>query len=215
MSDPVLKASDASLDVRAAGTHQVSGAQPLPLPPLRWCAKSIGQLRAWPPPVPPRAGGTSVCTALLLPGTPRRRTQSTGQLSLATSAINLVGCIVRIFTSVTERAGTAMVRSYCISESPLRGPIRTHPCGCGGAWGIVGEHGAWLWWGCVAPRASASSIAWAGAGVQLLHQWVWLVAGGLHCVGRSGGGLRDSLLHGAELSFTTPSVPRSYLPSAV
>lgn len=43
------------------------------------------------------------------------KNQSTGQLSLATSAINLCGGLARIFTSITEGAGAAMVRTYVIS----------------------------------------------------------------------------------------------------
>ena len=35
---------------------------------------------------------------------------STGHLSLATSSINTIGCIVRIFTTLSENAGAAMLR---------------------------------------------------------------------------------------------------------
>ncbi|KAF5835918.1 hypothetical protein DUNSADRAFT_6675, partial [Dunaliella salina] len=43
------------------------------------------------------------------------RTKNTGQLSLVTCCINTLGCVVRIFTSITEGAGLAMVRGYSIS----------------------------------------------------------------------------------------------------
>ena len=38
------------------------------------------------------------------------RSWSTGQLSLITCSINVVGCIVRVFTTLSEGAGTAMLR---------------------------------------------------------------------------------------------------------
>lgn len=42
------------------------------------------------------------------------REKSTGQLSLITNAINLLGCVIRIFTSLSEGAGGAMVRAFLI-----------------------------------------------------------------------------------------------------
>lgn len=41
-------------------------------------------------------------------------TKATGQLSLITCAINTVGCTIRIFTSLTEGAGPAMIRTYAL-----------------------------------------------------------------------------------------------------
>jgi mannose-P-dolichol utilization defect protein 1 len=41
--------------------------------------------------------------------------KSTGQLSVITYAANTLGCIARIFTTIQEGGGTAMLRSYCIS----------------------------------------------------------------------------------------------------
>jgi len=43
------------------------------------------------------------------------RAKATGQLSLVTCGINVVGCVVRIYTSLAENAGAAMVRQYAIS----------------------------------------------------------------------------------------------------
>lgn len=43
------------------------------------------------------------------------RAQATGQLSLTTSAINTLGAVIRIFTSLTDKAGAAMVRTYVLS----------------------------------------------------------------------------------------------------
>lgn len=40
---------------------------------------------------------------------------STGQLSSVTCLINLMGCIVRIFTTIQEEAGAAMLRQYLIA----------------------------------------------------------------------------------------------------
>lgn len=42
------------------------------------------------------------------------RTRATGQLSLATNAINLLGCLVRIFTTIQEKAGLAMLCGFTI-----------------------------------------------------------------------------------------------------
>jgi hypothetical protein len=41
--------------------------------------------------------------------------KSTGQLSLATYGANLAGAAARIFTSITEGGGPALVRSYALS----------------------------------------------------------------------------------------------------
>jgi hypothetical protein len=36
------------------------------------------------------------------------------QLSLATNAINLLGCLVRIFTTIQEKAGAAMLYGFLL-----------------------------------------------------------------------------------------------------
>lgn len=41
---------------------------------------------------------------------------STGQLSTTTAFANFAGCIARIFTSVQEGGGIAMVRGYILGE---------------------------------------------------------------------------------------------------
>lgn len=43
---------------------------------------------------------------------------STGQLSIITAFANLAGCLARIFTSLQEEAGMAMVRGYLLGEQP-------------------------------------------------------------------------------------------------
>lgn len=40
--------------------------------------------------------------------------KSTGQLSLVTFGVNAAGCVARIFTSLQEGGGAAMVRAYCL-----------------------------------------------------------------------------------------------------
>lgn len=42
------------------------------------------------------------------------RTKSTGQLSSITCGMNLAGCVARIFTSLQEGAGNAMVRAFLL-----------------------------------------------------------------------------------------------------
>ncbi len=42
--------------------------------------------------------------------------KSTGTLSGITAAINVVGCLVRVFTTLQAKAGAAMLRSYLASE---------------------------------------------------------------------------------------------------
>jgi len=42
------------------------------------------------------------------------RAKSTGQLSFATTAMGLAGCIARIFTSIQEGAGLSMVRGFVL-----------------------------------------------------------------------------------------------------
>eukprot|EP00850_Spirogloea_muscicola_P013830 SM000096S24859 [mRNA] locus=s96:173654:175979:- [translate_table: standard] len=42
------------------------------------------------------------------------RNKSTGQLSFATSFMNLAGCLVRLFTSIQERAPATMVLGACL-----------------------------------------------------------------------------------------------------
>mgnify|MGYP001807314831 CR=1 FL=1 len=55
---------------------------------------------------------------------------STGALSSLTTFINVVGCIVRIFTTQQAGGGAAMMRGYVVSE--CRGGERTRACVCGG-----------------------------------------------------------------------------------
>jgi len=42
--------------------------------------------------------------------------RSTGQLSIITFAANTLGCIARLFTTLQEGGGSAMMRSYALSE---------------------------------------------------------------------------------------------------
>ncbi len=56
------------------------------------------------------------------------RSKQTGQLSLITCTINVVGNVARIFTSVAERAGPAMLRTYIISESREHLRASAHSC---------------------------------------------------------------------------------------
>lgn len=44
------------------------------------------------------------------------QTKSTGQLSVATAFANFAGCIARIFTTLQEGGGMAMVRGYSLGE---------------------------------------------------------------------------------------------------
>lgn len=44
------------------------------------------------------------------------QTKSTGQLSIITFAANTLGCIARLFTTMQEGGGSAMMRSYALSE---------------------------------------------------------------------------------------------------
>lgn len=50
-------------------------------------------------------------------------TRSTGQLSIVTYAANALGCVARLFTTMQEGGGSAMMRSYALSE---------YLCGLGG-----------------------------------------------------------------------------------
>lgn len=42
--------------------------------------------------------------------------KSTGQLSIVTYIFNLGGCVIRIFTSIQEGAGIAMVRGFILGR---------------------------------------------------------------------------------------------------
>lgn len=42
--------------------------------------------------------------------------RSTGQLSVITFSANTLGCIARLFTTLQEGGGSAMMRSYALSE---------------------------------------------------------------------------------------------------
>jgi hypothetical protein len=68
--------------------------------------------------------------------------KSTGQLSIITFAANTLGCIARLFTTMQEGGGSAMMRSYALSEC-LGNPAAasTHALGCR-LWGAFPEqHG--------------------------------------------------------------------------
>lgn len=54
------------------------------------------------------------------------RNKSTGQLSIITYAANTAGCVARLFTTMQEGGGAAMLRSYCISEC-ARGRAQAKP----------------------------------------------------------------------------------------
>ena len=41
---------------------------------------------------------------------------STGQLSIITFAANTLGCVARLFTTMQEGGGSAMLRSYALSK---------------------------------------------------------------------------------------------------
>lgn len=64
------------------------------------------------------------------------RDRSTGQLSSITTTINVVGCIVRIFTSMQDGA-TALLRQFVIGEGTGARGCRRRGGGAalpGGAW---------------------------------------------------------------------------------
>ena len=44
------------------------------------------------------------------------KAKSTGHLSLVTCTINVVGCIVRLFTTLQANGGATMLRSYAVSK---------------------------------------------------------------------------------------------------
>lgn len=54
-------------------------------------------------------------------------TRSTGQLSIITYSLNVAGSAARIFTSIHEQAGAAMLRGAVISECP-RARWASLPC---------------------------------------------------------------------------------------
>jgi mannose-P-dolichol utilization defect protein 1 len=45
--------------------------------------------------------------------------KSTGQLSGITFGVNTAGCVARIFTTLHEGGGAAMLRSYALSEQSV------------------------------------------------------------------------------------------------
>lgn len=63
--------------------------------------------------------------------------RGTGQLSLITYALNSVGAAARIFTSIQEKAGPAMLRGAIISE--CRTGLQDRAAGQG--WRLVGYWG--------------------------------------------------------------------------
>lgn len=69
------------------------------------------------------------------------RHKSTGQLSLITCTINVVGSAVRIYTSSQEKAGGALMRAYGLSKPPSRA------CACA----------------CMCASRVASEVLWATA----------------------------------------------------
>jgi hypothetical protein len=68
------------------------------------------------------------------------QTKSTGQLSIITFAANTLGCVARLFTTMQEGGGSAMMRSYALSEysvasdsSPWwRALVNAHAASAGG-----------------------------------------------------------------------------------
>lgn len=52
------------------------------------------------------------------------QTKGTGQLSIITFAANTLGCVARLFTTMQEGGGSAMMRSYAFSKFPLRCFVR-------------------------------------------------------------------------------------------
>jgi hypothetical protein len=61
--------------------------------------------------------------------------KSTGQLSIITFAANTLGCIARLFTTMQEGGGSAMMRSYglseCVSFGGREGRMGRGECGIG------------------------------------------------------------------------------------
>ena len=92
-----------------------------------------------------KVGGKPVTNGLLEPASHDRvwlQAKSTGQLSIFVFVMNFGGCLARIFTSIQEGGGIAMVRAYIIGTSAHISrkkivlftlmPVRTHaPFGTG------------------------------------------------------------------------------------
>jgi mannose-P-dolichol utilization defect 1 len=99
---------------------------------------------------------------------------STGRLALPTYAVNVVGGAARVFTSLQEKAGGAMVRAYglalvlnaaIVAQILLLGPEGEGPFGCGGKRG--GKRGTAGGGAGVTTRRSGgggAGVAAAGAG---------------------------------------------------
>lgn len=71
--------------------------------------------------------------------------KSTGQLSLVTFGVNTAGCVARIFTTLQDGGGAAMLRSYCLGlllNATLVTQILYYGGGGAGAKGKKGSRGA-------------------------------------------------------------------------
>lgn len=62
---------------------------------------------------------TANCCRFWLQDNAVLQAKSTGQLSFATTAMGLAGCIARIFTSIQEGAGLSMVRGFVLGTVHL------------------------------------------------------------------------------------------------
>jgi len=101
---------------------------------------------------------------------------STGQLSTVTAFANFAGCIARIFTSLQEGGGAAMVRGYILGKIP--GP---HACGGQQEVGAEGTSKG----GEAALRLNACLEGWCLGGEGGRCSWTW---------GKEGGGVKRGML---------------------
>lgn len=75
--------------------------------------------------------------------------KSTGQLSIITFAANTLGCIARLFTTMQEGGGSAMMRSYGLSECVSFGGREGLTHGTRGVRSRMAESGrSFQWCGC-------------------------------------------------------------------
>ncbi|RYF37412.1 MAG: hypothetical protein EOO38_26330, partial [Cytophagaceae bacterium] len=65
--------------------------------------------------------------------------KSTGQLSIVTYIFNLGGCVIRIFTSIQEGAGIAMVRGFILGRPPCLCLSRSCPLPVSTCPGLQGQ----------------------------------------------------------------------------
>lgn len=56
------------------------------------------------------------------------QSKSTGQLSVTVYIANAVGCVARIFTSLQEGGGYAMVRGFLLGNIPSPALVRASCC---------------------------------------------------------------------------------------